>query len=48
MKKLYDICCKKNENGIYIVDDLGWISEKEFCVWVNHYFFDEFMNKTKK
>lgn len=47
--ELYKLCyTDDNEYGICIVDELGWISDNEFCVWVSYLYLKEFMNKLKE
>ena len=30
------------------VDEMGWISEKEFCIWVSFVWIDELIEEMKK
>lgn len=47
--ELYKLCyTDDNEYGICIVDELGWISDNEFCVWISYLYLKEFMNKLKE
>jgi hypothetical protein len=47
--ELYKLCyTDDNEYGICIVDELGWISDNKFCVWVSYLYLKEFMNKLKE
>lgn len=47
--ELYKLCCAgDNEYGTCIVDELGWISDSEFCVWVSYLYLKEFMDSLKE
>ncbi len=47
--ELYKLCCTKdNDYEMDLVDELGWINDKEFCVWVPYYNINEFMDGLKK
>lgn len=42
--ELYKLCCTDdNEYSDCFVDELGWISDMEFCVWVSYLYLKEFM-----
>lgn len=42
--ELYKLCCTSdNKHRTVLVDELGWISNSEFCVWVSYLFLGEFM-----
>lgn len=47
--ELYKLCCTDdNECGSTIVDELGWINENQFCVWVPYLYLKEFTERLKK
>lgn len=47
--ELYKLCCTDdNEYSDCFVDELGWISDTEFCVWVSYLYLKEFMEKLTK
>lgn len=47
--ELYKLCCTKdNEYSDCFVDELGWISDTEFCVWVSYLYLKEFMEQLTK
>jgi hypothetical protein len=29
------------------IDELGWINDTQFCVWVNYFRLDDFMDRAK-
>lgn len=46
--KLYKLCC--TEDNIYgecLVDELGWINDTQFCIWISYHYLDEFMKDIK-
>lgn len=44
--ELYKLCCTNdNEYDTNMVDELGWISDDEFCVWIPYLFLKEFIEK---
>lgn len=44
--ELYKLCCTdENEYNSHMVEELGWISDDEFCVWVPYLFLMEFIEK---
>lgn len=42
--ELYKLITEKDELGISYVDELGWINDTQFCVWVSNYFFKDFID----
>lgn len=47
--ELYKLCCTdENEYSNYLVDELGWISDTEFCVWVSYLYLNEFVEYLTK
>lgn len=47
--QLFKLCCtSENEYEMNYVDELGWIDDKQFCVWVPYLFVQEFMEALKK
>lgn len=47
--KLYKLCCTNdNEYENYMVDEMGWINDSEFCVWVSYLYFDEFIKSLRE
>lgn len=46
---LYKICCtSENEYDSQFVDELGWVSDTEFCVWVSYLWIKEFIEEITK
>lgn len=46
---LYKLCCTNdNDYEFDMVDELGWINDKEFCVWVPYLYIKEFMDTLTK
>jgi len=46
---LYKLCCTNdNDYETYMVDELGWINDKEFYVWVSYLYLKEFMDTLTK
>lgn len=46
---LYKLCCTNdNDYESDMVDELGWINDKEFCVWVPYLYLEEFMDTLTK
>lgn len=47
--ELYKLCCT-NDNAYEddLVDELGWINDEEFCVWVSYLYLKEFMDALRK
>ena len=46
--ELYKLCCTDdNDYGANMVDELGWINDKEFCVWVSYLYLSEFVGALK-
>lgn len=46
---LYKLCCTNdNDYESDMVDELGWINDKEFCVWVPYLYLEEFMDALTK
>jgi hypothetical protein len=42
--ELYKLCCTDdNINSERMVEELGWISDTEFCVWVSYFYVKEFI-----
>lgn len=42
--KLYKLCCTDdNEYEDYLVSEIGWINDEEFCVWVSWTYFEKFI-----
>jgi hypothetical protein len=41
--KLYKLIIEKDEYGVNYVDEMGWISDTEFCVWVMYMNVADFM-----
>lgn len=29
------------------IDELGWINDKQFCVWISYFRLDDFMDRAK-
>lgn len=47
--ELYQLCAtKKNPTGYCLVDELGWINETDFCIWVNYLWLWEFLGVFKE
>lgn len=47
--ELYQLCAtKKNPTGYCLVDELGWINETDFCIWVNYLWLWEFLGFFKE
>lgn len=47
--ELYKLCCTDdNEYSDCFVDELGWISDTQFCVWVSYLYLKEFMEQLTK
>ena len=42
--ELYKLITGKDESGFCYVDELGWINDTQFCVWVSNYFFKDFID----
>ena len=40
--ELYKLVMDKEDN---FVDELGWISDTEFCVWISYYQLNDFINR---
>lgn len=46
---LYILCCTKdNEYETQLVDEMGWVSDKEFLVWVSYLWLKEFIEQMTK
>lgn len=46
--ELYKLCCTDdNKYGTCTVDELGWINDNEFCVWVSYLYLKDFMDSLK-
>lgn len=46
---LYKICCTDdNDYETCMVDELGWINDKEFCVWVPYLYLKEFIDALRE
>lgn len=45
--ELYNLIMECNSFGFSYVDDFGWISTGEFCVWVSYFMLNDFMNDLK-
>ncbi|KAK9679519.1 hypothetical protein QE152_g39957 [Popillia japonica] len=44
--ELCELCCKDNNHYRQCyVDELGWINDKEFYVWVPYFWISEFMEE---
>lgn len=44
--ELYKLCCTNdNESGKHLVEELGWISNTEFCVWINYCDLESFIKE---
>lgn len=44
--QLFKLCCTdENEYSSCYVDELGWINDKEFCVWVHYLYLKEFIEE---
>lgn len=37
--ELYKLCCTGD-----LVEEMGWISDTEFCVWVSYFCIQDFIN----
>ena len=47
--ELYKLCCTDdNEYESCMVDELGWVNEKEFYVWVPYLYLKEFIESLRK
>lgn len=47
--ELYKLCCTPdNEYDDCMVDELGWINDNEFCVWVPYRYLQEFIETLTK
>ena len=47
--RLYKLCCTvENEYSDCFVEELGWINDEEFCVWVPYMYLKEFMEELTK
>ena len=43
--EIYKLCCTSdNEDSECLVEELGWISDREFCVWVSWFCIRDFIN----
>lgn len=43
--ELYKLCCTNdNEYGADMVYELGWINDKEFCVWIPYTYLESFID----
>lgn len=47
--ELYKLCCTDdNDQDICLVDEMGWVSNAEFCVWISYpnvkAFVDQFIH----
>ncbi len=46
---LYILCCTEdNEYNTCLVDELGWVNDNEFYVWVSYLWVTEFMAQMRK
>lgn len=45
---LYALLTEPDEDGISWVEDLGWINERQFCVWVYYSGLNKFMKNLEK
>lgn len=45
--ELYKLIMEGDKNGFPYVDEFGWISTGEFCVWVSYLWLNDFMNDLK-
>lgn len=45
--ELYKLIMEGNSCGFPYVEEFGWISAGEFCVWVSYLWFNDFMNDLK-
>jgi len=44
--ELYKLCCEEDrEYKSQFVDEMGWINDKQFCVWVPYLWLREFMER---
>lgn len=47
--ELYKLCrTDDNEYNSVLVEELGWVNDEEFCVWVPYLYLREFMEQLKK
>lgn len=46
--ELYKLLTEVDEDEWNIVQELGWISDKEFCVWVSYVWIDDFVTELKR
>lgn len=47
--KLYKLCCtNENKHKTILVDELGWVSQTSFFVWVSYVYLGEFVEGLKK
>ena len=45
--KLYKLLTEIDEDEWIIVQELGWISNKEFCIWVSYAWIDVLVKELK-
>ena len=46
--RIYKLCSTNdNDYSCCYVDELGWINETEFCVWVSYLYLKEFIGELK-
>lgn len=45
--KLYKLLIEKNNYGVNYVDEMGWVSDDEFCVWISYIWIYDFIKELK-
>lgn len=47
--KLYRLLCtKENDCEDYLCDEIGWINEEQFCVWIPYHYLEYVIEKLSK
>ena len=41
--KLYKLLTEPNEDDFSYIQEMGWVSNDEFCVWISYVWIDDFV-----
>jgi len=45
--RLYKLLTDTDEDDFNYIQEMGWINDEEFCVWINYVWIDDFMRELK-
>ena len=45
--RLYKLLTETDEDNFSYVQEMGWVTDKEFCVWVSYLWIDDFVKELK-